>query len=45
MADVENRGFLLGEDFAKAMRLLGHWQAQPGRILSPELAMQRTSVV
>jgi epidermal growth factor receptor substrate 15 len=42
MADTENRGFLLGEDFAKSMRLVGHWQSQPGRILSTELALQRT---
>lgn len=41
MADVENRGFLLQEDFAKAMRLIGHYQAQPGISLRPELALQR----
>lgn len=41
MADVENRGFLLQEDFAKAMRLIGHYQARPGRALTNELALQR----
>lgn len=40
MADTENRGFLLQEDFAKAMRLIGHFQARPGTQLSPELALR-----
>jgi epidermal growth factor receptor substrate 15 len=42
MADTENRGFLLQEDFAKAMRLIGHFQSRPGQPLSVELALRRT---
>jgi hypothetical protein len=41
MADTENRGFLLQEDFAKAMRLIGHYQSRPGVPLSVELALRR----
>jgi len=41
LADTENRGFLLQEDFAKALRLIGQYQAQPGRTLSVELALSR----
>ena len=40
MADTENRGFLLQEDFAKAMRLIGHFQSRPGQPLSNELALR-----
>lgn len=43
LADTENRGFLQQEDFAKALRLIGIYQAQPGRPLDPELAMSRMS--
>jgi hypothetical protein len=42
MADTENRGFLLQEDFAKALRLIGHYQATPGRTLDSDLALTRT---
>lgn len=42
MADTENRGFLLKGEFSKAMRLIGHYQARPGRPLSIDLALQRT---
>jgi hypothetical protein len=42
MADTENRGFLLMEDFAKALRLIGQYQAQPGRTLDHDLALLRT---
>lgn len=44
MADTENRGFLLQEDFAKAMRLIGQYQANQGIALRPELALSRTSL-
>ena len=39
MADTENRGFLLQDDFAKALRLIGHYQAQPGRSLDAKMAL------
>ncbi|KAF2667098.1 hypothetical protein BT63DRAFT_442100 [Microthyrium microscopicum] len=39
MADTENRGFLVQEDFAKAMRLVGQYQASPGITLRPEIAL------
>jgi hypothetical protein len=42
MADTENRGFLLKDEFSKAMRLIGHYQSRPGRPLSLDLALQRT---
>jgi hypothetical protein len=44
LADTENRGFLQQEDFAKALRLIGHYQAQPGRPLDPELALSRSFI-
>ncbi|KAF2397204.1 hypothetical protein EJ06DRAFT_166024 [Trichodelitschia bisporula] len=40
MADTENRGFLLQDDFAKALRLVAHYQALPGRTLTQELALE-----
>ncbi|KIV98998.1 uncharacterized protein PV09_09278 [Verruconis gallopava] len=40
MADTENRGFLLQEDFAKAMRLIGHFQARPTQQLTSDLTMR-----
>jgi epidermal growth factor receptor substrate 15 len=40
MADTENRGFLLQEDFAKAMRLIGHFQSNSGQPLSTDLALR-----
>jgi hypothetical protein len=45
LADTENRGFLQQEDFAKALRLIGHYQAQPGRPLDPDLALSRTFTI
>lgn len=41
-ADVENRGFLIQPDFARALRLIGHYQANPGRPLHPDLALSRS---
>jgi epidermal growth factor receptor substrate 15 len=40
MADIENRGFLLQEDFAKAMRLIGHFQSNPRQPLSNDIALR-----
>ncbi|TID20223.1 hypothetical protein E6O75_ATG07683 [Venturia nashicola] len=40
MADTENRGFLLKDEFSKAMRLIGHFQSRPGRPISLDLALQ-----
>jgi epidermal growth factor receptor substrate 15 len=41
MADTENRGFLLQEDFAKALRLIGQYQANHAIVLRNELALSR----
>lgn len=40
MADAENRGFLLQEDFVKAMRLIGHFQSNPAQPLSTDMTLQ-----
>lgn len=45
LADSDNRGFLTQEDFVKALRLIGHTQAQPGRAPDLSMALQRKSTL
>ncbi|KAF2432148.1 hypothetical protein EJ08DRAFT_695603 [Tothia fuscella] len=40
LADTDNRGYLLQEDFAKALRLIAHYQSNPTRQLLPQLALE-----